>query len=277
MQRLGVLVTVATLALAAGPAPAQEPPPAGGATNGEAVILLHGLRRTPRSMRRMEHALGEAGYRVYALDYPSTGKPIERLAEEDLAPLVDRCLAAGPGRLHFVAHSMGNIVLRQYLAVHNLERAGRIVMLAPPNRGSEVVDKLGDYDLFNWMHGPAGGQLGTDSNSLPNTLPAPEAEVGIVAGTRSINWFLSSLIPGPDDGKVAVERTRLEGMDDFVAVPATHTFLMRDRHVIELTIRFLRTGRFEAENPAPPASTGTQGARHGGDVLGPRPAAAADD
>src|ERR1035437_545512 len=99
-------------------------------------------------------------------------------------------------------------------------------MLAPPNQGSEVVDKLGRLSLFRWINGPAGQQLGTSGNSLPNQLPVPPVEVGVIAGTRSINWFLSALIPGPDDGKVSVERTKLAGMADFAAVDTTHTFIM---------------------------------------------------
>ncbi len=210
----------------------------------EIVLLLHGLARTSRSMKRMQQALADAGYVVHAPQYPTRESAVQQLADEHLAPLLAQCQAAKPARIHFVAHSLGNIVLRQYFASHSLENAGRIVMLAPPNQGSEVVDKLGRFSLFRRINGPAGLQLGTDGNSLPNRLPTPPVEIGVIAGTRSINWILSAMIPGVNDGKVSVERTKLAGMKDFAAVKTAHPFIMRNPKVIELTLSFLRHGSF---------------------------------
>ncbi len=222
------------------PPPADTPPR-------ETVILLHGLARSTRSMRHMQKALTEAGYRVYTLDYPTTENDVKQLADDHLAPLIVRCQFANPARIHFVAHSLGNIVLRQYFRDHQLHNAGRLVMLGPPSQGSEVVDKLGAFALFDWINGPAGQQLGTGTNALPATLPATPLETGVIAGSHSINWILSGLIPGPDDGKVAIARTRFKGMQDFITVPVSHPFLMRDREVIGLTLQFLRKGTFTTE------------------------------
>ena len=218
--------------------PPPESPP-------ETVILLHGLARSARSMRHMRKALEEAGYRVYNLAYPTTEKTVKQLSDEHLAPLIVRCRFANPPRIHFVAHSLGNIVLRQYFQDHQLANAGRLVMLGPPNQGSEVVDKLGDFALFGWINGPAGQQLGTGTNALPAKLPPPPLETGVIAGRRSINWILSSLIPGPDDGKVAIKHTQFKGMDDFIIIPTSHPFLMRDPEAIGLTMHFLKHGRFK--------------------------------
>ncbi len=213
----------------------------------EAVVLLHGLARTHRSMRPMQRALTASGYVVYSFRYPSREKTVERIVAEDFLPFLAQCQSNSPVKIHFVAHSLGNIVLRQYFAHHTLTNAGRIVMLAPPNQGSEVVDKLGDFAPFDWVNGPAGQQLGTSSNSLPNRLPAPPGEFGVIAGTRSVNWILSCLIPGPDDGKVSLERVKLAGAADFATVKASHPFLMRNPQAIEMTLRFLRTGSFKAD------------------------------
>ena len=218
----------------------------------EAVVLVHGLARTSRSMGRMERKLTEAGYAVYSLRYQSRKKTVEQIAAEDLAPFVATCQRTKPKAIHFVAHSLGNIVVRQYLATHEFPNAGRIVMLGPPNQGSEVVDRLGGCRLFGWLNGPAGRQLGTSSDSLPSRLPAPTSEVGVIAGTHSINWILSAMIPGPDDGKVSVARAKLPGMADFVTVPVSHPFLMRDRKVIDLTLAFLKNGAFDAVKPTDP-------------------------
>jgi hypothetical protein len=118
-------------------------------------------------------------------------------------------------------------------------------MLAPPNRGSEVVDKLGGLFLFKWINGPAGNELGTRKDSTPNLLGPANFPVGVIAGDRSINWINSLLIPGRNDGKVSVERTKLGGMSDRIVIHATHPFIMRNREAIRQTIQFLRTGGFE--------------------------------
>ncbi len=225
---------------------------AGAEPDREAVVLLHGLARTPSSMHRMERALRAAGYRVYNMGYPSTEKPIAQIVAEDIAPRLAAIHAAETGAVHFVTHSMGGIILRQYFATHPVAAGSRLVMLGPPNRGSEIVDKLGHWTAYDWLHGPAGQQLGTASDGLVRQLPAPAMELGVIAGNRSINLFLSTLIPGPDDGKVAVWRTQLPGMRDFIVVPVAHPFLMRDPRVIDLTIRFLQEGRFTD----PPDETG---------------------
>jgi triacylglycerol lipase len=246
---LATMVVTACLGGCASPNPAFVAAPEAGQ---EAVILVHGLARTSRSMVRMEKRLTGAGYAVHSLQYRSRRKTVERIAEEDLAPFVATCQRANPTKIHFVAHSLGSIVVRQYLAQHKLPNVGRVVMLGPPNQGSEVVDRLGGCRLFGWLNGPAGRQLGTSSDSLPSRLPAPKGEVGVIAGTRSINWILSAMIPGPDDGKVSVARTKLPGMVGFVTVPVPHPFLMRNRKAIALTLAFLQDGAFGTGVPSNP-------------------------
>jgi triacylglycerol lipase len=211
----------------------------------EEVILLHGLCRTSRSMVKMEKALAEAGYRVRNVDYPSRTASIQKLAEDAVGGAVADCQADGATKIHFVTHSMGGILVRSYLARHSIPSLGRVVMLAPPSQGSEVVDKLGGLFVFKWLNGPAGNEMGTDPNSTPNQLGPAAFPVGIIAGDRSINWINSLLIPGPDDGKVSVERTKLTGMTDHMVIHVTHPFIMRNREVIRQTIQFLRTGQFD--------------------------------
>jgi hypothetical protein len=211
----------------------------------EQVILLHGLCRTSRSMVKMESALTEAGYKVRNVDYPSRSAPIEKLADDAIGKAVSDCQKDGATKIDFVTHSLGGILVRSYLARHAIPNLGRVVMLAPPNQGSEVVDKLGWLFLFKWLNGPAGNELGTDKNSTPNKLGPANFPVGIIAGDRSINWINSLLIPGSDDGKVSVERTKLPGMGDHIVIHTTHPFIMKNHEVIRQTIQFLRTGNFD--------------------------------
>ncbi len=208
----------------------------------DCVILLHGLARTAGSMEPLAAFLSERDYRVVNVDYPSRHYRIEELADVAVPAALDDCEEAT--RVHFVTHSMGGILVRQFLAHHQLNSLGRVVMLGPPNQGSEVVDKLGTMPGFEWLNGEAGLQLGTGADSLPRALGPADFDLGIIAGTASINPMLSTVIPGDDDGKVSVERARLEGMNDFITVPATHTFLMQNREVMRQVAHYLEHGTF---------------------------------
>lgn len=211
----------------------------------ECVILLHGLARTRLSMRHLEKALQARDYCVVNINYPSRKLSIDELAEV----VIDECIKAGREQhvetFNFVTHSLGGILVRQYTQHHDIPGLKRVVMLAPPNQGSEAVDKLKNIPGFKWFHGPAGSQLGTSENDIPKNLGAVDFDLGVIAGKRSINFFLSKLIPGQDDGKVSVESTKAEGMKDFITLPCTHTFMMRNPEIIRQTIHFLENGKFD--------------------------------
>ncbi len=206
------------------------------------VILLHGLARTERSMNKLARELEEQGFTPINQGYPSRQFPIEKLAGLAIEPALEKCDGEN---VHFVTHSMGGILLRHYLEDNDIPGLQRAVMLAPPNQGSEVVDKLGNVPGFRLINGAAGLQLGTDSASVPIRLGPADFDLGIIAGTRSINLLLSMLIPGADDGKVSVEHTKLAGMRDHIQIPATHPFIMRNNAVIAQVIHYLLHGRFQ--------------------------------
>ena len=212
------------------------------------VILLHGLCRTSHSMAKMEHALTDAGNRVQNVSYPSRTASIQKLADDAIGKAVADCQRNGATKIDFVTHSLGGILVRSYLARHSLPELGRVVMLAPPNQGSEVVDKLGWTFVFKWLNGPAGDELGTGTHSTPNQLGPVNYPVGVIAGDRSINWINSLLIPGADDGKVSIERTKLAGMSDQIVIHTAHPFIMKNREAIRQTIQFLRSGAFDHAN-----------------------------
>ena len=211
----------------------------------ECVVLLHGLARTSSSMNRMQRELEYAGFATANIDYPSREQPIEALAEPAVEDGLKACRALdGISRIHFVTHSLGGILVRYYLDRHDVEELGRVVMLGPPKQGSAAADELADVPGFDLLNGPAGRQLGKGADSVPRALGPADFELGVIAGTRTIDPVTSAVLDDPDDGRVSVEDTRLEGMRDFVTVAHSHAFMMRMPRTIDLTIAFLRDGRF---------------------------------
>jgi len=211
----------------------------------ECVVLLHGLARTSSSMSKMQEALEDDGYYTANVSYPSRKHEIAELAALAVEEGLSTCRAhADVEKIHFVTHSLGGILLRQYLSTETIEELGRVVMLGPPNQGSEAADKFASVPGFGWLNGPAGRQLGKGETSVPLQLGPVDFELGVIAGNRSIDPITSAVLDNPDDGRVSVADTRIEGMDSFVVVDHSHAFMMRMKKPIELTKKFLRTGSF---------------------------------
>lgn len=218
------------LALAAGGATwmviAQDGAPDGPGDRRELVVLVHGMGRSRASMWTLGRSLEAEGYRVLNWGYSSYSDSVPALGAA-LAADVAREIGEAP-RVHFVGHSLGNVIVRWALAHERPERAGRVVMLAPPNQGSAAADRYAPY--VAWLMPPI-RELRTARNSTVRTLPAPrDVEVGVIAGEY--------------DGKVTVEETRLPGARAHAVIPAAHSFLMNRDDVQRMTTRFLREGRF---------------------------------
>jgi triacylglycerol lipase len=212
----------------------------------ETIVLLHGLGRTHASMLPLAIAARRRGYRVINWRYRSNTRTIGENAEVFAKNVVPRL--ASSERVHFVTHSLGGIIVRRYLASHTLPNLGRVVMLAPPNGGSEVADVLQD-----WLT-PVKPlrELGTGVGSVPRALPGADFAVGVIAGSRShIPLFSRWMHDVPNDGVVSVEATKLAGMRDFVVLHRTHTFLPWAPDAIRQVFGFIAAGCFTAVSPVP--------------------------
>jgi len=210
----------------------------------DCVVLLHGLNRSYRAMSKMARGLQEEGYTTANVDYPSQAATVEELAPMAINEGLEKCREAEAEQIHFVTHSIGGILLRYAHNESPIAELGRVVMLAPPNQGSELVDRTKNWPGAELISGKAGLQLGTDEDSIPAKLGPVDFELGVVAGTGTISFF-SAMLPNPDDGKVSVERTKVEGMKDFLIVKNSHHYIMTSDKVIENTKQFLQTGWFQ--------------------------------
>lgn len=209
------------------------------------VVLLHGLARSSASMNRLQAALEAQGYRVCNIDYPSTRHSVGELVSRQVRPAIEQCTPLQGQAISFVTHSMGGIVLRELQRSTPELNIDSAVMLGPPNHGSELVDRMGQWTLFRWINGPAGQQLGTAASSLPNQLGPVHFELGVIAGDQPRFEPFVGMIDGPSDGKVSVRSAQVEGMRDFLVLPVTHTTMMNQPETIRQTLHFLAHHRFD--------------------------------
>ena len=205
-------------------------------------MLLHGMARSSRSMLPLAADLRRENYAVDNVDYPTRPLGVFDIVAQHVAPAIARCPPTAP--IHVVTHSLGGILIRAYLQNHRLPAGSRIVMLAPPNQGSEVADHVRSWRLYRLWMGQVGQQLGTGPDAICHQLAKVDAEIGIIAASRSLQPWFSRLLPGDDDGAVSVASTRLPEMRDFIVTDTSHSLMMFDTHVRSQVRFFLAHGRF---------------------------------
>lgn len=215
--------------------------------NLETVVLLHGIGQSHVSMMFLKRRLKKEGYHIISISYPSTKKTLKELALYLYDNSLDDDFWQQWDKVHFVTHSMGGLVAREYLTMYKQEipreRLGRVVMLAPPLGGSEISDLLSSIPFFQWIFGPAGVELTTEHQSkIESDI---YYELGIIAGAKGWPYFISSqVIPGANDGRVSVENTKTKAMTDHIVTDSSHTLIMNKKVVQNLIIEFLKNGAF---------------------------------
>ncbi len=232
---------------------------------GTAVLVLHGLGRSRACMEPLcDRLRRETGWWVFNIGYPSTRCEIAAHAQV-LAQILESLPEIE--EIHIVAHSMGNIVVRHYLgdcgAAGSTRRVDprirRMVMLGPPNHGSLLATLLAENELFAVLLGTPGQQLGRQWAQLEPRLAVPRFEFAVIAGGLGDSQGFNALLPGDDDGIVAVDSTRLSGSRDFLVLPVYHTFLVDDARVMQYTLNFLLKGQFSTPGQRRPSAVSATG------------------
>lgn len=210
----------------------------------ELVVLLHGLGGSNAAMWLIAARLEDAGYHVHRVGYDSLDRTMGEIVAE-VSGQIDVCCADHEQTVHFVGNSMGGLLIRAYLQGKQLENLGRVVLMGTSNQGTQVVDHFRDKW---WMKivGPAANALGTDNNSFPASIDAPYYPVGVIAGVSESNMN-EAYLPGEDDGLIAVEATKLEGMTDFIIVKTSHSMMRYNPEVAEQAVHFLQQGKFSKQ------------------------------
>jgi pimeloyl-ACP methyl ester carboxylesterase len=198
------------------------------------------LARSNLSLTIANMMLRRGGYEPVGITYPSRHRSLGELAEY----VHGRLPEFGDRRIHFLTHSMGGLVTRRLLREHRPENLGRVVMLAPPNKGSQLASRLRDSEVFRWVMGPAAQQLGAGTQQVEELVGPVDFELGVITGDRPLALF-KRLLHAPHDGRVSVDEARIEGMADFLVVPRGHAFIMNDPVVIRQAMHFFENGRFE--------------------------------
>jgi pimeloyl-ACP methyl ester carboxylesterase len=228
--------------VAAAPAPGPD----------EVVVLLHGLARGPRSMARLERALAARGYEVWNEGYDSRAESGAEAAARIGARLAERVAARTPPprKLHAVAHSLGGLVLRRIDADAKTWRFARAVCLGSPQRGAVMAEALHSAWLYRMALGSRASFDLRPGAEFVRGLPArPRCELGSIVGATGTPWGRSRIIPGDDDGRVALRETEIEGERARSILPLGHTALCTDERVISGVLRFLASGSFEERAP----------------------------
>jgi hypothetical protein len=243
-SRCGALLLSLMLASVDAAAVEQNPTP-----STSCVVLLHGLGRTALSMKALQWRLQDAGYGVVNITYPSLSHPIEELSRMAVDEGLAGCEALGLDQVSFVTHSLGGILVRQYLAQHDIPGLQRVVMLGPPNQGSQMADYLESLGLLEPFLPSAVVQLGLSEQSVPRRLGPVNFQLGVIAGTVNQLPFLPGQPDELGDGTVAVSETLVSGMADFLELPVGHTLMMWDKAVAEQVVFFLEHGVFNRHSP----------------------------
>ncbi len=213
-------------------------------STGENVVLIHGILRGSRSMNKIKRELVSQGFIVTGFDYSPGDGSIEEISDR-LHEIIKKF---PKGKIHFVTHSMGAVIVRKYISKYKPRNTGRVVMIAPPNNGSVYAAVLMRLPFFEKIFGRSGVEIADGENCILNTLPVPKFEFGVIAGGTGYEIGLNPFLKGDNDGTVLLNETIIKGMADFMQIKGQHSFLLFNNEVISESINFLKNGKFQKKS-----------------------------
>jgi len=207
------------------------------------VYILHGYAGSAAQMDKIYKGLQREGYEAENYTYPSFKECIDSIGH-DLYVKVKR---ENYDTVSFVTHSMGGLVVRsmyKYLdpAIH-FPFIFRVVMLAPPNKGTEMADFFSKSSIRSFL-GPNVMLMRTDSNSYAFKLPVPTCEVGLIVGIKGSKPWFNPLMKDDNDGTVTMKEAILGNEKEIATVKSMHILMPLKKKVILLVTRFMKTGTF---------------------------------
>lgn len=208
----------------------------------QTVILLHGLRKSAAHMRPLAQHLEAQGYDVYNIDYPSNEHDLTTLIRMLTARIL--ALTTTSQTVHFVGFSMGALIIRGILHTYRPKSLGRVVQIGPPNQGSQLSDRLKNLWLYRKWFGPAGQELQTNQSSIQHLFGPIDYELGVIAGKQTYDLSVAWAFNSPNDGRVAIEHTKVDGMKDHIVMPGHHIYFPKKKNVINQVCYFLKHGCF---------------------------------
>ena len=203
----------------------------------EAVVVIHGLWMPAGVMNLLTLRLRRGGWSSFKFAYSSRSAT----SKQNAVALQEFITSIDAPTVHFVAHSLGGLVVTQLMQDYSAQRPGRVVLLGTPYRGSYVARQLSRHRLGRWLCGLSlqGALLG-DGPRWPGGR-----ELGVIAGTKpfGVGWLTPGL-PRPHDGTVAVAETVVPEQSDNITLPVTHSGMLFSAAVARQVAFFLSMGRF---------------------------------
>jgi triacylglycerol esterase/lipase EstA (alpha/beta hydrolase family) len=253
------VLAISLIVVLTGCTPAEETVKTPNQHRDELVIIVHGLARNAASMVDMANGIKQQGYKTCVIDYPTIVEAIDNTLRVS-AHQIHGCIRhfnhqlaqSKNGKVHFIGHSLGGLVIRSYLADHQdfalSDEMGEVVFLGTPNHGSDVADFFSNIKLLSLVGGTAAA-LTTGPNSLPNILPNPNYRFAVIAGVDSYP-LLKHMFNNKNDGLVSVKSAQLPNMHDFIKVDIKHDQLRSAPYVFELILNYLSHQQFQPPKPS---------------------------
>lgn len=209
------------------------------------IIMLHGLNGQKNDFAKMWQEMKNEDYTCALINYPSTKKNINSHVRQ-LNILIENL--SDVNKISFVTKGIGGIVLRSLLATNSEWRKkikiGRIVQIAPPNRGSRFLYMLSEYKIFRYFLGPILFEMNPKAAEQIPTFPK-NVDFGIIScdfPMKKYSWILTKRIKEnlPSQLENAINNDHKS-----IYIPNTCSNILENPRIISSVRSFIKNGSFK--------------------------------